>query len=199
LAGGDQWDYLGRWHEDLHTAVFRLTTRGGAVGGTSAGAVSLGEAAFDAEIGSVSSEEALADPFRAEVTISYPSFFQPELRGVLVDSHFSERDREGRLLAFLARFLFEKQPAQVVGVGLDEGMALVVEAGSFRVFGPEGSAVWAYRVPGPGFLQVGEPLELPSVQRVRLSPGEQGTWPLDFDELPAEELQVQGGVIRPGG
>ncbi len=199
LAGGNQWDYLGRWPDDLHTALVRLTGRGGVVGGTSAGAMSLGGAVFDAEAGSVTSEQALQDPFRAEIKLSYPPFLQPELLNVLVDSHFTERNREGRLLAFLARFLYDKQPPVVVGLGLDEGTALVLEDSSYRVFGPEGKAVWVYRIQGPGLSQIGDPLNIPLVQRARLGPGKEGSWPLRFDGLLFEELQVLGGVIGPAG
>ena len=82
----------------LDQALVAATGRGVAIGGTSAGAVSLGEAAFDALEGSVTSEEALADPLRSEVSPSYPIWSQPELARSYVDSHFMDRGREGRLL-----------------------------------------------------------------------------------------------------
>jgi cyanophycinase-like exopeptidase len=55
LAGGDQWDYLGRWPAELHQALDAVAGRDGAMGGISAGAMALGEAAFDAEEGTVTS------------------------------------------------------------------------------------------------------------------------------------------------
>jgi len=195
LAGGNQWNYLGLWPPDLHSALDQLNARGGALGGTSAGAVSLGEAAFDARFGTVTSPEALADPLRQEVSLSYPSFAAPELHGVLVDSHFSDRGREGRLLAFLARFLSERSRSEVVGIGLDEGVAMVIQEGLFRVFAPEGQSAWLYRVTGPYQLEAGTPLELSGIYRVRMDHGVEGSWPLDFDSLVPVELQVQGGVV----
>jgi hypothetical protein len=169
------------------------------VGGTSAGAVVLGEAAFDAMEGSVSSEEALREPLRSDVSLSFPIFAQPELNGVLVESHFSQRVREGRLLVFLARFLREREAQEVVGVGLDEETALVLKNETFRVYGSaDGGSVWAYRVRGPFVLAPGEPLGLSGIRRVRLEPGAQGAWPLDFDAFPGEDLRVDDGVIGPG-
>jgi hypothetical protein len=165
------------------------------VGGTSAGAVSLGEAAFDAQFGTVTSAEALADPLRPEVSVSYPSIAQPELMGVLVDSHFQDRGREGRLLAFLARFLQDKGRDQVVGVGLDEGVAMVIQGSTFQIFAPAGQSAWIYRATGPAVLQAGMPLGLSGIQRVRLDHGAQGAWPLDFGALVTTELQVVDGVV----
>ncbi len=195
LAGGDQWSYLGGWPAALGDTLAALTARGRALGGTSAGAMSLGEAAFDARHGSVTSPEALADPLRSLVSLSFPSFFQPELSGTLVESHFTERDREGRLLVFLARFLTEKVRSAVVGIALDEGVALVLQGGSYRVLGPAGRGAWLYRVTGPAGLQAGAPLELSGIRRVRLEPGSQGGWPFDFDAAGGQALQVRGGVV----
>lgn len=195
LAGGSQWDYLGEWPPALHSALAAFASGGGALGGTSAGAVSLGEGAFDAEEGTVTSAEALADPLRTDVSLSYPDFAPAELQGVLVDSHFSERDREGRLLVFLARFLTEKDRSGVVGVGLDERTALVIESGAYQVFGPPGSAVWLYQVTGPATLALGTPLDLEGIARVRLESGDAGAWPFDFQEDPGVFLQVKDGVL----
>jgi hypothetical protein len=196
LAGGDQWDYLGGWPGELHNRLNQLHGRGTAIGGTSAGAASLGEAAFDARYGTVTSEEALADPMHQDVSLSYPVFSAPELTGALVDSHFSDRSREGRLLAFLARFLTEKARSEVVGIGLDEGVAVAIQSGAFRVYAPAGQAAWLYRVTGPATLEQGTPLDLSGVYRTRLNDGSQGSWPADFGSLSTVELQVQAGVIE---
>jgi hypothetical protein len=158
--------------------------------------MSLGEAAFDAREGGVLSEDALQSPLSSAVSISYPSFAHPKLRNTLVDTHFSQRGREGRMMAFLARFLVEKEKGEVVGMGLDEGAALVLDDKGFRVFGPQGVRVWMYRVTGPAFLAEGEPLGLLGIRRVELEPGSQGAWPLDFEAYGGQELQVSEGVVQ---
>lgn len=51
------------------------------------------------------------------------------LTNVIIDQHFAERGRIGRLLGAVA------QNPRILGVGLDEDTAIVVEDGRFRVFG----------------------------------------------------------------
>jgi cyanophycinase len=51
--------------------------------------------------------------------------------GVVIDSHFAERGRMGRLLGAVA------QNPRILGLGIDEGTAILVQQGEhFRVFGP---------------------------------------------------------------
>jgi hypothetical protein len=158
--------------------------------------VSLGEAAFDARLGTVTSQEALGNPLDQSVSLSYPSFFAEELSGFYVDSHFADRDREGRLFAFLARFLSEKSRSEVFGLGLDEGVAVVIEGGSFEVYSGGEGAAWLYRVTGPAQLEAGQPLELSGITRTRLGNGADGSWPPIFSELQGVDLRVRGGVVE---
>lgn len=196
LAGGDQSDYLDGWPSELHDALAGAGGRDAALGGTSAGAMVLAEAAFRAREGSVTSAEALGDPAHARTTLTYPAFSAPELRSVLIDTHFSERGREGRLLAFLARFRVERGRAPVVGVGLDEGTALVIRDGTWDVSGPAGRAVWVYGFAGTTVLEPGVPLDLHGVTRARLVDGDSGSWPPDFASLTYDTLDVVDGAIR---
>ena len=198
LAGGDQWDYLGLWPPELHTALGKISERGGAIGGTSAGAVALGSATFDAQFGTVTSETALQNPLAAIVSVSYPSFAQPELSGVLVDSHFRQRSREGRMLTFLARFLWERDRSSVVGIGLDEGVAVILENGSLEVFTHGQDGAWFYELSSPVSLTRGAALNLPHLRRTKLGAGSRVSWPLDFDSLDAEQIHVDDGVVRLG-
>ena len=198
LAGGSQWDYLGLWPSILHDSLSAATARGVPIGGTSAGAMSLGEGTFDAESGTVTSAEALANPHRPDVSVSLSPFAQPELAGIVVDSHFMQREREGRLLTFLAHFSRLRNGDPAVGVGLDERVALIIDQGRFTVHGPSGRAVWVYRTPGISDLPTGEALSMGIVQRVRLEPGQSGEWPLDFGAVVSTPLEVQGGVVTAG-
>ena len=196
LAGGNQWNYLGRWPAVLHDSLAAAAVRGAAIGGTSAGAVSLGEIAFDAQHGTVTSSEALANPLLRDVSVSRSAIAQPELAGTIVDSHFTERSREGRLLVFLARFLAERGEGPVVGLGLDEGVAVLVEDGAYRVTSVDAGAAWLYQVSGPATLANGMPLSLDGIRRVRLPAGSTGSWPFQFgDGDGAELLRVEGGVV----
>jgi cyanophycinase len=196
LAGGNQWDYLGGWPQSFQVLLGQLTTENISVGGTSAGAVSLGEAAFDAQHGTISSQQALADPLSEKVSVSYPIFFQPELKNTLIDSHFTERNREGRLLTFLARFKSEKDRPTVVGIGLDEGVALVIKQDHFEVFAPTGRYAWIYELSGPVSLTTDAKLNLTQVVRLKLTDTTKGSWPVQVQSQDPDELVVINGAIQ---
>ncbi len=196
LAGGNQWNYLGLWPAGLHDALTAVHARGAVVGGTSAGAMTWGEASFAARLGSVTSPEALADPLAAHTELAYPTFFAPELGGTVVDTHFSARDREGRLLAFMARFIHERGASEVRGVGLDEGVALVVDGDRWSVEGPAGKAAWLYEVVDRPELAVAKPLDLSGVARRRLDPGTTGDWPVALEGPGVDRLEVVAGEVR---
>jgi cyanophycinase len=191
LAGGNQWNYLGRWPQALHDSLATRARNGVAIGGTSAGAMSLGEVAYDARDASVTSEEAVADPLHDDARVSRSPFGQPELAGVLVDTHFMQRSREGRLLAFLARGRELLGRDTIYGVGIDERAAIVIEGGRFTVHaGAPERYVWVYRLTRPVLLEAGRPLALAGVERVRLGAGAEGAWPLDFGRWPVEWATV---------
>ena len=197
LAGGSQWDYLGRWPFQVHAAVREAVRRGAAIGGTSAGAVSLGEAAFDARHGTVTSAEALSDPAHVSISVGPSNLPQPELPNAIVDSHFTERSREGRLLAFLGRLLAQHRAGSFVGIGIDEGAALEIEDNGYRVSSTGGGAVWMYEATGPAVVQPGRPLSLDGIRRVRLAHGDSGVWPFSFSESErVQRLVVEDGVVR---
>lgn len=65
------------------------------------------------------------------------------LHDVIIDQHFAERGRIGRLLGAVA------QNPRVLGIGIDEDTAIVVEGGEFEVHGRAG----VYIVDGAGVTQ----------------------------------------------
>lgn len=145
IAGGDQARYVRFWQG---TEVARLldahVASGKPLGGTSAGLAMLGETLYGAMDGnSITSPEALADPLGPGVTIERDFLHLPQLAGIITDSHFTQRDRLGRLFAFVAKAqaLTEKP---ITGIGIDEDAALMVEAdGSARLSSPHrDGAAW---------------------------------------------------------
>lgn len=170
LAGGDQSDYLLRWPAALHQSLARAIARGVSVGGTSAGAMSLSELAFDAAFDSVDSVEAMAAPLGDAVSLSPSPFAAPALEGFLVDTHFDARDRLGRLVTFLARAAHEG--ASVVGLGIDEETAVVIEDDAVEVSGA--GEAWLVSLDEVPVLVEGEPLDA----RAHAAPlSRQGAWP----------------------
>ena len=193
LAGGDQADYLVRWPEQLRAAIARAVNDGVAIGGTSAGAMSLSSLAFDALLGGVTSAEALAAPNDDVIRVVTSPFAPPVMAGTLVDTHFVARAREGRLLAFLDRALVAGA-ARITGVGLDEsGTALVIDGASFTLLADDGAQAFLYDVSGPEDAEVGA-LDLDFITRVRLADGDEGPWPPSF--AGGEPLEVKDGVLR---
>src|SRR5207244_2997527 len=128
LAGGDQWTYVENWKgTPLAAAIQTAVARGAILGGTSAGLAVLGEGVFTAENGSVTSAEALADPYDPLVTLDGAFVALPALANVVTDTHFVVRDRLGRLIAFVARAAQDGLLASPIGIGVDEETALVID------------------------------------------------------------------------
>jgi len=144
IAGGDQADYYNYWQgTSLNSLVQKAIAAGIPVGGTSAGTAMLGQYAFAALNGGVTSAQALSDPFNRSITIdplntSSKAFVQnggflniPALGNVITDPHLNTHDRLGRLFSFVARIGNACTGGvvnfnAVAGVGIDEETALLV-------------------------------------------------------------------------
>jgi cyanophycinase len=134
IAGGDQSDYINLWKgTPVADAInYVANTKGAPVGGTSAGLAVLGQFIYSALTGSVTSSQALADPFHRYISLDRDFVQIPNMTGVFTDSHFVTRDRLGRLVAFLARVVKNGWAVDVKGIGIDEQTAILVN--------PNGSA-----------------------------------------------------------
>jgi cyanophycinase len=137
IAGGNQWDYVRDWKgTPVEDAIHALVAQGVPVGGTSAGLAVLGEFVFSAEHETITSVQALKNPYHPSVALATDFLELPYLGGVITDSHFVTRDRMGRLLTFMARILNDGWAGEVKGIAVNEKSALAVEAdGSVKLFG----------------------------------------------------------------
>jgi len=142
FAGGDQWNYVSYWRNTeiqslINEAVnFRNIT----IGGTSAGMAILGKHYFSAENGTITSAEALANPYAVDATVSSIPFLENWfLNDVITDTHYDDPDRRGRHVAFMARILTDNSSAGILnvkGIACDEYTAVCIDAnGLARVFG----------------------------------------------------------------
>ena len=96
IAGGNQWDYVRDWKgTPIEDAIHMLVAKGVPVGGTSAGLAILGEFVLSAEHETVTSPQALKNPYHPSVAIAEDFLQLPTLGGVITDSHFVARDRMG--------------------------------------------------------------------------------------------------------
>lgn len=148
IAGGDQSTYVNLWTgSQLQKTLADLLSRNIPVGGTSAGANVLGQFMFSALNGSVTSKQALSNPYNKYMTFDPTDFksasflaptgqpFIPVLANTFVDPHFDSRDRMGRLVTFMARStqgcsggVIPVATANLArGIGIDVETALEIE------------------------------------------------------------------------
>ena len=128
IAGGNQSNYTEYWKgTPVADAInYVANTKKAPVGGTSAGLAVLGQFIYTGANGSVTSSQALADPYNRYVTLDRDFVQIAHLGGVITDSHFVSRDRLGRLVTFLARIIKDGWASSVRGIGVDEATAVLV-------------------------------------------------------------------------
>ena len=130
IAGGDQWDYINYWKDTEVENLLNqhINFKQAVIGGTSAGMAILGASYFSANNGGVYSSEALEDPYNTYMTIGHNDFLEvPLLENTITDTHFSERDREGRLLTFMAR-MNNELGERSFGIACDEYTAVCIDS-----------------------------------------------------------------------
>jgi beta-aspartyl-peptidase (threonine type) len=175
LAGGDQSNYIRYWKgTPVQAALNAHVAANRPIGGSSAGLAVLGRYSYGAlDGGSMESKIALADPFDSGVTLERDFLHFRFLEDVLTDTHFSERHRLGRLIAFLARLdvpAATGKAGKVLGIGVDEKSALLVGAdGIGKLSADSAGSAWIVLPQQPAKdLAAGKPLSLSDVRLVRL-------------------------------
>ncbi len=138
FAGGNQWNYVDFWrgtpvNDAINSAI---KNRNIVIGGTSAGMAIQGDFYFSAENGTVTSDEALENPFNQYVTVDSTKFIANEyLQHTITDSHFDNPDRKGRLMVFLAR-IYHDYGTEGKAIAIDEYTAVCINSsGIARVYG----------------------------------------------------------------
>jgi len=171
FAGGDQSVYYSYWKNTaVETAVNNLIQQKRVtVGGTSAGMVIQSQIVYTAVSSSVTSDEALADPYTSGISFGEDLIEQPFLKNVITDSHFYNRDRMGRLVTFIARMLQDRYVSGTAyGIACDESTALLVsDSGVGRVVnpssGPLGLCYFLSASGLPNVCRSGQPLDFDDV------------------------------------
>lgn len=170
FAGGDQSLYLKYWKgtpvEDIIQAKLVNTT----IGGTSAGLAIQGNWIYSAETGSAYSDESLENPYNIYVTLQSDFLHIPYLENFITDTHFSVRDRMGRMVSFMGRIMADDQVKEVRAVGIDETTALLldVNTGDVRVVG-EGHAYVCASQTAPAVCKAETELTFKGISCTRLS------------------------------
>ncbi|WP_414753564.1 cyanophycinase [Anabaena sp. CCY 9910] len=138
FAGGDQCQYIRSWkNTKLEKAVASVYRRGGAVGGTSAGAMIMSDFIYDACAceDPIETKDALEDPYQ-NITFTYNFFQWSHLQGTIIDTHFDSRKRMGRIMAFIARQIQDGVSRSALGIAISEETSVVVDKyGKAKVLG----------------------------------------------------------------
>jgi cyanophycinase len=204
IAGGDQWNYVGTWRPSpVRDALQFLIDHNVPFGGTSAGLAVLGQYSFTAEKDSVTSAQALADPYHERVAIGADFLRIPILKGIITDSHFVTRDRMGRLLVFLSRILVEHEGSDARAIAIDERTAALIEGSGTVSIEGAGPVFFLRAATKPEVCRPGVPLTVRGISVYRAKAGaafDLKTWTGTGGT--AYELSVENGVVRstqPGG
>ncbi len=208
IAGGDQADYVRYWKDTkIEEAInYLINTKKVPVGGTSAGCAILGQVYYPALNQSLTAAEGLANPYHPNLMLGREDFLvAPFLTNTITDTHFSERNRQGRLLAFLARMRQDWSLTPARGIGIGERTAVCIgPMGRAQVFG-SGTAWFATANTAalPEQCVAGKPLNwVANKQAVRVleiggtatgtGTFEMGTWTMPAGTLPTYWYAIEG-------
>ena len=135
IDGGNQWDYVSLLKgTPLNKAINQAIENKTPIAGISAGCALLGEFYFSAKDGTICSEDIYNKP---PLNLQSNFFNIAQLRNIFVETHYVERDREGRLLAFLSELslVYKKE---ITGIGVDRSTALCINTNGKRTIYGEG-------------------------------------------------------------
>jgi cyanophycinase-like exopeptidase len=138
IAGGDQWNYVQYWkNTKVEDAInYLVNTKHVPVGGTSAGCAILGHVYFSAQHGTITSQQAMENPYSKKVALGKDDFIDiPILGQTITDTHYDGRDRRGRHMVFLARMVHD-WGMNARGIGVSEQTAICIDENNIAtVFG----------------------------------------------------------------
>ncbi len=125
FRGGDQSEYYQAYKNSTFATFIQEKYEMGAVlAGTSAGLAILSSVVYTAENGSAYTDYSIHNIHHSTHTLKNDLF---DLKaGYLFDSHFTDRGRMGRLVAFMAKWKNDTGQ-DLIGIGVDENMALAID------------------------------------------------------------------------
>jgi cyanophycinase-like exopeptidase len=163
IAGGNQKYYYNEWKGTCLQQKINahVNEKNAPIGGTSAGLAVLGEVVYTAQNSSVTSDQALGNPYHNNITLANDFLNVPFLEDVVTDSHYNNPDRRGRHTVFMAR-MNKDWEMNAKGIGINEYTAVGVDAeGIAHIFGNPNYSDFAYFskiVTSPELCESGQPL-----------------------------------------
>lgn len=138
FAGGNQADYVNFFKDNALEDLlnYHINVKNAPIGGTSAGMAILGSHYYAALNNSVTTNQALGNPFHTNITIGSNDFLSiPFLNNVITDTHYDNPDRRGRHTVFLAR-ISNGSGLRSYGIASEEYTAVCLDSdGKAYVFG----------------------------------------------------------------
>ena len=201
LTGGDQGDYYNFWKGTLleHLVSEQVENYGIPIGGTSAGMMILSEFNYIADPYTITSYDALHDPYKdGAVTLkrdfwSNNTPFAP-LLSTVTDSHFVTRNRMGRLVTFLARVIEDKwaNGNSARAIGVDQETALLMEYDDQSPSSSNLESVTVTAIGNPEIKGAVYILSAGSGSRLTVEMG----LPLTFTNVDVQKLPVNGPPLN---
>lgn len=143
FSGGRQWRFVDAYMgTPAHELLRDVLRRGGVIGGSSAGASIQGQ--YMPRGSPLGNTEMMAEGYERGLGL---------LPGVAIDQHFTARRRHGDMTRLMLRY------PQFLGIGLDEGTAIVVQKDDARVIGRGNAFFYDYRSGRPSAAKDFQTLE----------------------------------------
>lgn len=165
FGGGRQWNFSDSYYgTEAHRLMKEVLERDGVVGGSSAGA-SI-QARYMARANPIANFDIMADGYERGLGF---------ISGVAIDQHFSQRGRQKDMTQLVDRY------PQLLGIGIDEGTALIVEKSKAKIVG-RGKVFFYDRnmpvVPGePDYIALDAGQEFDLAERAVVRPeNSEGDW-----------------------
>lgn len=142
IKGGDQGAYYDFYNDTLlETHIASVANRGGALGGTSAGAMSYAAHCFSGGKDMISddvltdSHSDYLDDASQPGTSGIHTDFLNYVSNVLIDTHFTQRGRMGRLAGLLAKATDDSGNNTILGIGLEQKTGVCITGNIAEVMG----------------------------------------------------------------
>jgi cyanophycinase len=202
ISGGDQAKYVNYWQNTpVQRAINDAIRRGVPVGGTSAGLAVQGQFMYsaqkDPEDGpDLNSAITLQNPYLPRVTIVRNFLRIPPLRDAITDTHFSRRDRMGRLLVFMARILQSGDVKSIRGIAVDEHTAVLLTPNGHGTVVGTGAVYFLKASSKAAVCRPGVPLTFGAISVIKVKAGGKFDTAMWSGSGTRYELAVEKGSIH---
>lgn len=181
FRGGDQAEYYHNWKGSLlEKNIKELDKKGGAIGGTSAGAMSLAgfPLAGGQELGSkdvlMDAKTKLLDDQKGGTSIH--NDFLNIVPGAVIETHYGERARLGRILGAHAKASEDYKNKNLLAIAVSEQTGIAISNGQAKVYG-NGTVEFIQQTPDTKNIRIeGSPLVYTDLRNDVLTEG----WTFDM-------------------